>query len=156
MPAMRHIPIIAAGLALISLFAATADAQSNRATFPQNFDQYVLYATYDRGSSKEEAFATPETLAIAKSGQPLPPGTRLVLGIWSNNTLTDYFVMEKGVGWGADFTPEQRTGDWHFQQFAPNRQVRRTAIAGRCQSCHGSQASNDFMFTTDRMRSYLP
>jgi len=26
---MRHIPIIAAGLALISLFAATADAQSN-------------------------------------------------------------------------------------------------------------------------------
>ena len=129
MPSMRHIPIIAAGLALISLFAATADAQSNRATFPQNFDQYVLYATYDRGSSKEEAFATPETLAIAKSGQPLPPGTRLVLGIWSNNTLTDYFVMEKGVGWGADFTPEQRTGDWHFQQFAPNRQVRRTAIA---------------------------
>lgn len=121
MPSMRHIPIIAAGLALISLFAATADAQSNRATFPQNFDQYVLYATYDRGSSKEEAFATPETLAIAKSGQPLPPGTRLVLGIWSNNTLTDYFVMEKGVGWGADFTPEQRTGDWHFQQFAPGR-----------------------------------
>jgi hypothetical protein len=29
MPSMRHIPIIAAGLALISLFAATADAQSN-------------------------------------------------------------------------------------------------------------------------------
>ncbi len=156
MLSVHRIPMVIAGLALISMLAATADAQTNRATFPQNFDQYVLYATYDRGSSKEEAFATPETLAIAKSGRPVPPGTRLVLGIWSNNTLTDYFVMEKGVDWGAEFTPEQRTGDWHFQQFGPDRQVRRTAIAERCQSCHGSQAKNDFMFTSDRMRSYLP
>lgn len=156
MHTMLRISLMAAGLAFVSLFATTANAQSNRATFPQNFDQYVLYATYDRGSSKEEAFAMPETLAIAKSGQPLPPGTRLILGIWTNNALTDYFVMEKGVNWGADFTSEQRTGDWHFQQFSPDKQVRRTAIAARCQSCHSSQASNDFLFTVDRMRSYLP
>ncbi|MDT9165968.1 hypothetical protein RSW31_26145, partial [Escherichia coli] len=80
--------------------AVAAFAQSNRASFPANFDKYVRYAVYDRGSSKEEAFATPETLEIAKSGKPLPPGTQLVLGIWQNNQLTDYFVMEKGIGWG--------------------------------------------------------
>lgn len=143
-------------VATSGLFGWSAMAQENRATFPKNFEQYVLYGTYDRGSSKEEAFATPETLAIAKSGQLLPPGTQLVLGIWADYKLTGYFVMEKGQGWGADFTADQRTGDWHFQQFDTNMQVKRTAIAERCQSCHGSQAENDFMFTIDRMRAYLP
>jgi len=57
-------------VAASGLFGWPAMAQTNRATFPKNFNQYVLYATYDRGSSKEEAFATPETLAIA-------PGTAL-------------------------------------------------------------------------------
>ena len=143
-------------VAASGLFGWPAMAQTNRATFPKNFNQYVLYATYDRGSSKEEAFATPETLAIAKSGQTLPPGTQLVLGIWSDYKLTGYFVMEKGQGWGADFAEELRTGDWHFQQFDTDMQVKRTAIAERCQSCHGSRAANDFMFTTDRLRAYLP
>jgi hypothetical protein len=87
-------------LGLVGLYNWEGQAQANRASFPKNFDEYVLYATYDRGASKEEAFATRETLAIAKLGQPLPPGTQLVLGIWSNNALTGYFVMEKGVGWG--------------------------------------------------------
>jgi hypothetical protein len=44
---------------LVAVFAFTASAQTNRATFPADFDRYVLYATYDRGSSKEEAFAKP-------------------------------------------------------------------------------------------------
>jgi len=140
----------------LALMAVAAFAQSNRATFPANFDKYVRYAVYDRGSSKEEAFATPKTLEIAKSGKPLPPGTQLVLGIWQNNKLTDYFVMEKGVGWGLEVSEEMRSGDWHFQQFDTNRQVRRAAIAERCQSCHQSQARTDFMFTMDRMRAYLP
>ena len=99
------------------MFAFTASAQTNRATFPADFDKYVLYATYDRGSSKEEAFANPETLEIAKSGQPLPPGTQIVLGIWQDYKLTGYFVMEKGEGWGLEVSEEMRTGDWHFQQF---------------------------------------
>ena len=77
-----------AASAFMALLASTASAQSNRATFPANFEKYVLYATYDRGSSKEEAFATPESLAIAKSGQPLPPGTQIVLGIWQDYKLT--------------------------------------------------------------------
>lgn len=135
---------------------AFAQATGNQATFPKNFNEHVLYGTYDRGSSKEEAFATAETIAIAKSGKPLPPGTQLVLGIWTDYKLVSYFVMEKGVDWGLASSEEQRTGDWHFQQFDINGQVKREAIADRCQSCHGSQAKNDFMFTIDKMRAYLP
>ena len=154
MTSTSQFPLIA--MAITLLFPLAARADTNRATFPENFEQYVLYATFDRGSSKEEAFAAPETLAIAKSGNPLPPGTRIVLGIWSNSKLTDYFVMEKGRDWGLVVAEGQRTGDWHFEQFDPSGQLRRTAIAQRCQSCHQGQASRDFMFTMDRMRAYLP
>lgn len=167
MPLTRHILlnfktitvlIALTAIAMVSLMGAQAFAQAtgNRATFPKNFKDYVLYGVYDRGSSKEEAFATAETIAIAKSGQPLPPGTQLVLGIWTDYKLVSYFVMEKGVGWGAGSSEDLRTGDWHFQQFDLDGQVKREAIADRCQSCHSSQAANDFMFTIDKMREYLP
>lgn len=146
--------MIAFGVLVLSSLSGMA--QTNRATFPKDFDRYVLYATYDRGFAKEEAFALPETVAIAKAGKPLPPGTQLVLGIWRARQLAEYFVMEKGVNWGADFPADVRTGDWHFQQFDTNRQIRRTAFAERCQSCHSSQSHDDYLFTIDRMRTYVP
>jgi hypothetical protein len=116
----------------------------------------VMYGDYRRGTDGELAHALKETIDIAKAGQPLPPGTCLVLEIYDNGALTGYFVMEKGIDWGLDLAAEQRTGDWHFQQFGTDKQVRRTAIAARCQSCHQSQAANDYMFTIDRMRAYIP
>ena len=144
--------------ALICLvaFATSAFAQTNRVTFPADFAQMKMYGDYRRGTGGELAYALPETIEIAKAGNPLPAGTRIVLEIYSDDALTDYFVMEKGEGWGLDFAEEQRTGDWHFQQYDPGKQVRRTAIADRCQSCHQGAASNDFMFSHDRLLSYLP
>ncbi len=80
----------------------------------------VMYGDYRRGSGGEQAYALRETIDIAKAGQPLPAGTVLVLEIFNNNALTDYFVMEKGVNWGLDFSEEVRNGDWHYQQYDPN------------------------------------
>ena len=99
---------------------------------------------------------TGQSCHCAKAGLPLPPGTRLVLEIYNDGALTDYFVMAKGQDWGLDFAEEQRTGDWHFQQFDPGKQVRRTAFADRCMSCHQGAAGGDFMFTYDRMLAYVP
>ncbi len=152
----RCVGLVAAAMLILAMSGPGVRADTNRATFPKDFDKYVLYATYDRGASKEEAFAKPETIALSKSGNPLPAGTQLVLGIWTDYKLTGYFVMEKGVGWGQDVDEKLRTGDWHFQQFDTEGQVNRTAIAERCEACHQSQESNDFMFTIDRMRTYLP
>ncbi|CVI24553.1 conserved exported hypothetical protein [Agrobacterium fabacearum CFBP 5771] len=144
---------LAAVLLLASIFTASA---ANRVTFPNDFKQMVMYGDYRRGSGGELAYALKETIDIAKTGQPLPPGTRLVLEIYENGALTSYFVMEKGVDWGLDVEEEKRTGDWHFQQFGPDSQVRRTSIAERCEACHQGQESDDFMFTRGRMEAYLP
>lgn len=142
---------------VVAMLSSSVQAQANRVTtFPDDFDQMVMYGDYSRGSGGELAYALLETIEIAKSGMRLPAGTRLVLEIYNDNALTDYFVMEKGEGWGLDYAEEQRTGDWHFQQFDPGRQVRRTAFADRCQSCHQGAAGNDFMFTYDRMLAYVP
>jgi len=141
---------------LATMSGGLAVAEENRAVFPADFDKFVLYATYDRGSSREEAFALPETIALSKSGKPLPAGTRLVLGIWTDYKLTGYFVMHKGIDWGLEVEEARRTGDWHFQQFGLDRQVNRTAIAERCESCHQGAEASDFMFTRDRMEAYLP
>lgn len=140
----------------VGLFSPAAMAQTNRATFPTDFDQMVMYGDYRRGLGGELAYAMPETIEIAKSGQTLPPGTVLVLEIYNDDALTSYFVMEKGEGWGLDFAEEDRAGDWHFQQFGTDRTVQREAIAERCVSCHQGAAENDFMFTWGRMLDYLP
>ena len=143
-------------LCVLNILGSTATAQENRATFPAFFDQMVMYGDYRRGSGGELAYALPETIAIAKTDQPLPAGTVLVLEIYNDGALTDYFVMEKGEGWGLDFAEEERAGDWHFQQFDTNKTVRRQAIAERCVSCHQGAAENDFMFTWGRMQDYMP
>jgi hypothetical protein len=147
-----------AALAIAStvLFGGPAVAQVNRVTFPKDLERFVHYTTYDRGSSWNEALATPETLAIAKSGKPLPPGTQLVLRIHIDNKFFSYFVMEKGVDWGRDAPADKRTGDWHFQEFDGNGQVKRSAFAESCETCHSAQAANDYMYTIGRMRDYLP
>ena len=94
---LHHWAPIAALIASATLsLPGVAFAQANRATFPASFEQMVMYGDYRRGSGGELAYALPETIAIAKAGQPLPPGTSLVLEIYNGGALTSYFVMEKG------------------------------------------------------------
>jgi hypothetical protein len=116
----------------------------------------VMYGNYRRGSGGELAYALPATVDAVKAGQTLPPGTVLVLELFRNDVFTEYFVMEKGVDLGLDYPEELRNGDWHFQQFAPDKQVSSASNPERCMGCHQSQARNDFMFTTDRMRAHTP
>jgi hypothetical protein len=143
---------------LTLLFAgqAMAQANGNKATFPTNFNEYILYSTQDRGSSKTEAYATRETIEHAKTGKPMPYGTQVVLAVWRDYKLATYFVMEKGVDWGDGFPEGERTGNWHFQEFDLAGNVQRSAFAERCQSCHGSQSSSEFMFLSRQLRAFVP
>ena len=158
MPFTRLCAVLAFMLTPFFALVPTAQAQTNRITaFPESFDQMVMYGDYRRGNGGELAYALQETIDIVQAGLPIPNGTVLVLEIYSGGALTDYFVMEKGADWGLDFAEDVRNGDWHFQQFDPNQQMRRTAFADRCMSCHqGAGAESEFMFSYDRMQSYMP
>jgi hypothetical protein len=157
MSALTRLSSIAA-LLLLMLPLQAAQAQTDRITaFPTSFESMVMYGDYRRGTGGELAYALQETIDTAQAGLPLPNGTVLVLEIYNDGALTDYFVMEKGQDWGLDFAEEVRNGDWHFQQFDPSRNVRRTAFADRCMSCHqGAGAASEFMFSYDRMLGYMP
>jgi hypothetical protein len=150
---LRFLSVVIAATVVLML---PAQAEPNRVTFPKNFEKYVFYGDYRRGSSGEMAYALPETLQIAKSGQSMPYGTQLVLAIMRDNAVSSYFVMEKGAGFGLDYNEERRTADWQFQQFDLKGQAMASSNSQRCQSCHSSQAATEYLFTLDRMKSYVP
>ena len=61
--------------------------------------------------------------------------------------------MEKRTGWGAEYPPEQRNGEWEFQALNADASVKRNESLGRCFACHNSQAGQDFVFTADHMKA---
>jgi hypothetical protein len=72
---------------------------------------------------------------------------------YRDGKLFRYVVMEKRTGWGADCPPEKRNGEWEFQAFNADRSVNRNENLDRCFACHKSQQRQDFVFTSDRMKS---
>ena len=88
-----------------------------------------------------------------KKGQPIPSGSVITLVDYRDGKLFRYVVMEKRAGWGAEYPPEKRTGEWEFQAFNTDKSVNRSENLDRCFSCHNPQARQDFVFTFDRMKS---
>lgn len=130
-----------------------AGAEDNRVRFPESFESGVHYATVRRGNIVEELYTSREAIDAVKNGRPIPDGTVIAMTDTRDGRLYRYVVMQKGQGWGSDVPPQQRTGDWQFQWFNPDRTVKADESLARCHSCHQSQASQDFVFTLDRMRN---
>lgn len=45
--------------------------------------------------------------------------------------LYRYFVKEKHDGWGAKYSPEERTGEWEFNVFTADGKVANQEDTGR-------------------------
>src|SRR5687767_7216990 len=118
---MKEVPIctLAAALALTvaGSFAWTASAGGDLVKFPENFAEGVLYATVERGNLKEEIFTSRVAIDAVKNGQPIPSGTVITLVDYRDGKLFRFVVMEKRTGWGAEYPPEKRNGEWEFQAF---------------------------------------
>lgn len=139
-------------LGLASLASRGVGAEPNRVTFPTELDRLVHYATVKRGDSTEHMLTTQEAMDAVRAGKEIPVGTHVVLVDWRDSKVFRYFVMEKGKDWGADYDARRRTGDWHFQAFKPDKTINLGENPARCQSCHQSQASRQFMYTLDDLR----
>jgi hypothetical protein len=165
----------ALGLASVAIWAADAvRAGGEKVAFPQNFDKGVLYTTLDRPDIKqyrELYVSTPEALAAARKGEPLPSGTVLTLvqyraqldpqgnplkdagGRFLKGEIAGYAVMEKRAGWGAEYPDAIRNGEWEYQAFTPAKAVNDKANLTACFQCHKPLDKQDFVFSIDKLKA---
>ena len=61
--------------------------------------------------------------------------------------LTNVFVQEKQPGWGAEYGPEKRNGEWEYGWFLADGSVKPDAKFDRCFECHLKVAGDDYNYT---------
>jgi len=137
-----------AGMAIVD----QAQADDVMVKFPAGYKNGVHYASVNRGATREELFISQDAIDAVRNGGEMPSGTVIMMEDYRNDKLYRYIVMEKRAGWGGRHAPEQRTGEWEFQWFNPDRSVKTDENLNRCRSCHISQASQDYVFTINQIR----
>jgi hypothetical protein len=148
------------------IFTTPALAGQEKVGFPL-YQNHVLYTVLDQPELKElrEAYINPEAFKALQPGQPLPYGTILSLptfkalvdekgelvkdpnGRLVRGRLDRVVVMEKRLGWGAEYPEELRNGEWEYARFlGDGRRDPKANIKG-CFECHKPEAQRDFVFT---------
>ena len=158
---------VVAGTALLP--SARISAGPDVIAFPANWKSHVLYTIVDRHDVKQyrELYASPEAVAAAKAGQPLPSGTVLTLiqykaqvdaqgtpikdanGRFVKGDLIAYAVMEKRTGWGAEYPADLRNGEWEYSVFNAEQKFNDKANYKGCFQCHKPHENRDFVFSYD-------
>jgi uncharacterized membrane protein len=143
----------ALALAVAATLAGQVRAGGELVTFPENYAEGVFYAIVERGNLSEEIYTSRAAIDAVKKGQPIPSGTVIALVDDRDGKLFRYVVMEKRTGWGAQYPPEKRNGEWEYQAFNADKSVNRSENLDRCFSCHRPKAQQDFVWTFDPMKS---
>lgn len=64
----------------------------------------------------------------------------------ATDEATAMFVQEKRAGWGAEYPPGKRNGEWEYAWFNPDGSPKADAKLDGCFSCHKSRAGRDYTF----------
>lgn len=137
--------------------------------YPDGYrESFVEYNRVDRPDRKRVRvfYVSKAAHEAAQPGQPLPSGTVLVmedhnaaLGADGNPArdaegrmiaeaeITNVFVMEKRAGWGAEYPPDLRNGEWEYAWFLADGTRKADAEFEGCFRCHLSRAGRDYTFT---------
>ncbi|WP_078410588.1 cytochrome P460 family protein [Priestia abyssalis] len=132
---------------------------ANLVKFPEDLEEGIVFATYDRGDIHENIYVNSrEAIEAVQNREELPSGTVITLEGFRDGELEHYLVMEKRTGWGSQYSPEERTGEWEFQAFTPDREVMEDGIGGRaigrCYTCHANQERDQYMNSLDQMQEF--
>ncbi|MFC7686688.1 cytochrome P460 family protein [Ureibacillus sp. GCM10028918] len=132
---------------------------SHLVKFPEDLEKGIIFATYDRGAIHENIYVNSrEAIEAVQKGEDLPSGTVITLEGFRDGELEHYLVMENRSGWGSQYSPDERTGEWEFQAFTPDKEVMADGIGGqaigRCYTCHGNQEEDQFMNSLDQMKEF--
>jgi hypothetical protein len=165
---MRTLSLVAGMLVAVG---APVAAGPEKVAYPEGYvTSFVRYATVDRPDRDPPIvrflYVNPEALAAAEAGEPLPYGTVLVMedhlarldaqgqpetfadGRFVPTTeITNIFVQEKGEGWGEEYPPEVRNGEWEYARFLPDGTVTPNATFDGCFECHKGVEAQDFNFS---------
>jgi Cytochrome P460 len=157
---------------------ARVHAGPERVAFPENYDQGVKWLIVDRADRKElqEHFVTRPAVLAARKGQEMPNGTVFTLvrysalldaegnprrgadGHFLKGEIAGYGVMEKRSGWGAEYPPESRNGEWEYRVFTPQKtpNAQMNLSVSACFECHKTQASHDFIHAYEKLQEASP
>jgi plastocyanin len=161
--------LTALGAVALATFVWTprTDAGADKIAFPEAYKKGVLYVVTDRYDIKQyrELYASPESIAAAKAGKPLPPGTVLTLvqykaqvdpqgnpvkddkGRFVKGDLVAYAVMEKRAGWGEEYPADIRNGEWEYAVFGADGKFNDKANYKACFQCHKPHEAQDFVIS---------
>ena len=159
---------------LTTVFVARGTAGPEKIAFPAGWKGHVLYTTVDRYDTKQyrELYASTQAAVDAmKAGAPLPAGTVLTLvqykaqvdaagapvkgpnGRFVKGDLIAYTVMEKRAGWGDEYPPEWRNGEWEYAAFSAAGVLNDKANYKGCFECHKPHEKQDFVISLAALRT---
>jgi plastocyanin len=105
-----------------------------------------------------------------KESKPLPDGTVLTLvqykaqvdaagvpvkdanGRFVKGDIIAFTVMEKRAGWGSEYPPELRNGDWEYAVFNPAGVLNDKANYKSCFECHKPHEKQDYVISLAALR----
>jgi hypothetical protein len=152
----------------MALAAGLVEAGPEKVEFPKDYQSTFLIF----GTANDEAartirilYLTGNAIRLREPGKPLPYGTILVAeerparldagGVplkdakgrfFPTEQVVSVWVQEKRKGWGAEYPPAQRTGEWEFASFLPDGSRKADAKIAECRACHRKQATKDYTF----------
>lgn len=166
---MRMLPVIAAVLLSGSNVASAGPEQ---VVFPEGYGtSFVRYSTVNKPDRDPPAirlfYVNREALAETMAGEPLPHGTVIVMedhpatlddqgapvttsdgNFVPTAEVTNIFVQEKQAGWGTDYPPETRNGEWEYAWFLADGSPKPDATFDKCFACHKKEVeAQDYNFT---------
>jgi hypothetical protein len=172
---MKKLALVCASLFAAILLTVAVRAGPDNVKFPVNYAKGVLYHTVDRADLKQfrELFITRYALDEAKSGRPLPSGTVITMVNYKaklggdgqpekdgngrfikTDEIAGIVVMEKRMGWGAEYPPDMRNGEWEYRVFAADGTVNAKADLKPCFTCHLQKVpTQDFVFTLEQIKA---
>jgi hypothetical protein len=172
---MGRASVVSAAVLVAALVPAVwqARAGGDVVKFPETYASGVHYGGVDRSDIKErrEFYTSQAAVDAVKSGRPIPSGTVVTMVHYrakqdeQGNLLKDadghlvkgdivaYGVMETRTGWGAEYPPELRNGEWEYQTFKADKSVNDKANLKRCFECHKPNAQQDYLFSFAQMKA---
>ena len=150
----------------VALAAGLVEAGPEKVAFP-DYRKLFVFGTVNNESARtiRIMYLTYDAIRLRQRGKPLPYGTILVAedraarldasGVplkdgegrfVPTDRVVSVWVQEKRQGWGAEYPPAQRAGEWEFASFLPDGSRQADAKIAECRTCHKKQATQDYTF----------